>query len=124
MDIKLKYAIFTLGVILFQSALKLFGVLITGSLSFLSETADTLTDILFVSITLYSLYHSQKPADYEHMYGHSKIDSISGLVQGIILMNIYVVLIYNAIQTIISSRFEVINPEIGLLILISSFLVN
>ncbi|MFX1303773.1 MAG: cation diffusion facilitator family transporter [Promethearchaeota archaeon] len=124
MDIKLKYAIFTLGVILFQSALKLFGVLITGSLSFLSETADTLTDILFVSITLYSLYHSQKPADYEHMYGHSKIDSISGLVQGIILMNIYVVLIYNAIQTIMSSRFEVINPEIGLLILISSFLVN
>jgi cation diffusion facilitator family transporter len=124
MDIKLKYAIFTLGIILFQSALKLLGVLITGSLSFLSETADTLTDILFVSITLYSLYQSQKPADYEHMYGHSKIDSISGLIQGVILMNIYVVLIYNAIQAIISSRFEVINPEIGLLILISSFLVN
>lgn len=124
MDIKLKYAILTLGVVLFQSALKLFGVLITGSLSFLSETADTLTDILFVSITLYSLYHSEKPADYEHMYGHSKIDSISGLIQGVILMNIYVVLIYNAIQVIISSRFEVINPEIGLIILISSFIVN
>ncbi|MFX0139634.1 MAG: cation transporter, partial [Candidatus Hodarchaeota archaeon] len=104
MDIKVKYAFFTLIVILFQSALKLFGVLITGSLSFLSETADTLTDILFVSITLYSLYQSQKPADYEHMYGHSKIDSISGLIQGVILMNIYVVLIYNAIQAIISSR--------------------
>jgi len=77
MDIKLKYAIFTLGIILFQSTLKVIGVLLTGSLSFLSETADTLIDILFVSITLYSLYYSQKPADYDHMYGHSKIDSIS-----------------------------------------------
>ncbi|MHA1916212.1 MAG: hypothetical protein ACW97V_17825 [Promethearchaeota archaeon] len=46
MDIKLKFGIYTLIVILFQSSLKLFGVLITGSLSFLSETADTITDII------------------------------------------------------------------------------
>ncbi len=124
MNIKLKFGVLTLAVILFQSALKLLGVLITGSLSFLSETADTLTDILFVSITLYSLYYSQKPADYEHMYGHAKIDSISGLIQGIILMNIYVVLIYNAIQTIITLNFQVVNPEIGLILLMISFVVN
>ncbi|MFX0040183.1 MAG: cation diffusion facilitator family transporter [Promethearchaeota archaeon] len=124
MNIKIKYGIFTLGIILFQSALKLIGVLITGSLSFLSETADTLTDILFVSITLYSLYYSQKPADYEHMYGHTKVDSISGLIQGIILMNIYVILIFNAIQTILSANFQVLNAEIGLILLIISFIVN
>ncbi len=124
MNIKLKFAVLTLVVILFQSALKLIGVLITGSLSFLSETADTLTDIIFVSITLYSLYYSQKPADYEHMYGHSKIDAISGLIQGIILMNIYVVLIYNAILTSITGNFLIINPEVGLLLLIISFIVN
>ncbi|MFX0030632.1 MAG: cation transporter, partial [Candidatus Hermodarchaeota archaeon] len=124
MNIKIKFGILTLGVILFQSSIKLIGVLITGSLSFLSETADTFTDILFVSITLYSLYSSQKPADYEHMYGHSKIDSISGLIQGVILMNIYVILIYNAIRVITTSRFEVLNPEFGLIILIISFIVN
>ncbi|MFX0023692.1 MAG: cation diffusion facilitator family transporter [Candidatus Hermodarchaeota archaeon] len=124
MNVKIKFAFLTLVVILFQSCLKLVGVLITGSLSFLSETADTLTDILFVSITLYSLYYSQKPADYEHMYGHSKIDAISGLIQGIILINIYVVLIYNAIQTIITLNFQVENPEIGLFLLIISFFVN
>jgi cation diffusion facilitator family transporter len=124
MNIKLKFALLTLIVVLFQSSLKLVGVLITGSLSFLSETADTLTDILFVSITLYSLYESQKPADYEHMYGHSKIDSISGLIQGIILMNIYIILIYNAIQTIVSSGYDVVNPEVGLILLGISFIVN
>ncbi|MFX1343755.1 MAG: cation diffusion facilitator family transporter [Promethearchaeota archaeon] len=124
MDIKIKFGILSLIIILFQSSIKLFGVLLTGSLSFLSETADTLTDILFVSITLYSLHTSQKPADYEHMYGHSKIDSISGLIQGIILMNIYVILIYNAIQVIIAGRYKVLNPEFGLIILIISFIVN
>ncbi|MFX1312035.1 MAG: cation diffusion facilitator family transporter [Promethearchaeota archaeon] len=124
MDIKIKYGLLTLFIVLFQSTIKIFGVLITGSLSFLSETADTLTDILFVSITLYSLYYSQKPADYEHMYGHTKLDSVSGLIQGIILMNIYVVLIYNAIRTIIAGNFQIINPELGLLFLIISFIVN
>ena len=124
MDIKIKYGFITLAIVLFQSTIKLFGVLITGSLSFLSETADTFIDILFVSITIYSLYYSQKPADYEHMYGHAKLDSLSGLVQGIILMNIYVVLIYNAIQTIIAANFQIINTELGLLILIISFIVN
>ncbi|MFX0005469.1 MAG: cation diffusion facilitator family transporter [Promethearchaeota archaeon] len=124
MNIKLKFAVLTLFVVLFQSALKVIGVLITGSLTFLSETVDTLTDILFVSITLYSLYYSQKPADYEHMYGHMKADAISGLIQGILLINIYVVLIYNAIQTIITSNFQVVNPEFGLVLLIISFFVN
>ncbi|MFX1479814.1 MAG: cation diffusion facilitator family transporter [Promethearchaeota archaeon] len=124
MDVKIKFGFLTLGVILFQSMIKLIGVMITESLSFLSETVDTLTDILFVSISLYSLYTSQKPADYEHMYGHSKIDSISGLIQGIILMNIYVILIYNAVQVIIAGKFEVLNPEFGLSILIISFIVN
>ncbi len=124
MDIKIKFGFLTLTIVLFQSTIKLFGVMITGSLSFLSETVDTLIDILFVSITIYSLYYSQKPADYEHMYGHTKVDSLSGLIQGIILMNIYVVLIYNAIQTIIAGNFQIINPELGLLLLSISFIVN
>ncbi|MHA1535212.1 MAG: cation diffusion facilitator family transporter, partial [Promethearchaeota archaeon] len=124
MDIKIKYAIIAFIVILLQSSLKLIGVILTGSLSFLSETVDTLTDIFFVSLTIYSLYVSQKPPDFEHMYGHSKIDSLSGLVQGIILVNVYSVLIFVAIQTILTSSYGIINPDIGFIILIISFIIN
>ncbi|MBY8988680.1 MAG: cation diffusion facilitator family transporter [Candidatus Lokiarchaeota archaeon] len=124
MDVKIKYGIIAFIIILIQSSLKTAGVLITGSLSFLSETVDTLTDILFVSLTIYSLYVSQKPPDFEHMYGHSKIDSLGGLVQGVILVNIYCVLIFVAIQTILTSSFGIINPDLGFLILIISFIIN
>jgi len=124
MDIKIKYGILALFIILIQSSLKTVGVLITGSLSFLSETVDTLTDIFFVSLTIYSLYVSQKPPDFEHMYGHSKIDSLGGLVQGVILVNIYSVLIFVAIYTILTSSFGIINPDLGFLILIISFIIN
>ncbi|MBY9016983.1 MAG: cation diffusion facilitator family transporter, partial [Candidatus Lokiarchaeota archaeon] len=124
MDIKIKYGIIAFIIILIQSILKTVGVLITGSLSFLSETVDTLTDIFFITLTIYALYVSQKPPDFEHMYGHSKIDSLGGLVQGVILINIYCILIFIAIQTILTSSFGIINPDLGFLILIISFIIN
>lgn len=124
MDIKIKYGIIAVFIILFQSILKVIGVVVTGSLSFLSETVDTLTDIFFVSLTLYSLHNSQKPPDFQHMYGHSKIDSLGGLVQGVILVNIYCVLIFVAIQAILTSSFRILNPDLGFLILIISFIIN
>lgn len=124
MDTKIKFAFLTVLIVVFQSILKVIGVLITGSLSFLSETVDTLTDVLFVSISLYTIYHSEKPADYEHMYGHTKTDSIGALIQGIILINIYILLIYNALLVIIQQRFIITQPGIGLIILIISFSIN
>jgi len=124
MDIKIKYGIIAVFIILIQSILKVIGVVVTGSLSFLTETVDTLTDIFFVSLTLYSLHNSQKPPDFQHMYGHSKIDSLGGLVQGIILINVYGVLIFVAIQAILTSSFGIINPDLGLLILTISFIIN
>jgi cation diffusion facilitator family transporter len=124
MDVKIKYGILAFLIILVQSSLKLVGVIITGSLSFLAETVDTLTDIFFVSLTIYSIYVSQKPPDSQHMYGHSKIDSVGGLVQGIILVNIYSVLIFIAIQTILTSSYGIINPDLGFLILTISFVIN
>ncbi len=124
MNTKIKFVILTLLIVIFQSILKLYGVIVTGSLSFLSETVDTFTDILFVAISLFSIYISEKPADFDHMYGHTKSDSIGAMVQGIILINIYVFLIYNAIQIITLGEFRVSNPGIGLVLLLISFIIN
>ena len=124
MDIKIKLGFVAFIIVILQSILKIIGVLFTNSLSYLSETVDTLIDIFFVSLSLYLLYQSQKPPDYEHMYGHSKIDSLGGEVQGIILIVIYGFLIINAIQTIIFMTGQVVNPNLGFILIIVSFLVN
>jgi len=124
MDVKIKLGIIAFFIILIQSGLKLIGVILTGSLSFLSETVDTLTDIFFILLTIYSLYISQKPPDFQHMYGHSKIDSIGGLIQGIILINLYCILIFLAAQTILTNAYAIINPDIGFQLLTISFIIN
>ncbi len=124
MDIKIKLGIITFFIILIQSGLKLLGVILTGSLSFLAETVDTLTDIFFIFLTIYSLVISQKPPDFQHMYGHSKIDSIGGLIQGIILINLYCIIIYLAVQTILTNAYGIMNPDLGFQLLIISFIIN
>jgi len=124
MDIKIKLGFIAFFIILIQSGLKILGVILTGSLSFLSETVDTLTDIFFIFLTIYSLYISQKPPDFQHMYGHSKIDSIGGMIQGIILINLYCILIYLAVQAILTNAYGIINPDIGFYLLIISFSIN
>jgi cation diffusion facilitator family transporter len=124
MNTIVKFGFLALIIILIQSSIKVFGVLITGSLSFLSETVDTLIDIFFVSLTIFALYQSQKPPDFEHMYGHSKIDSVGAMIQGIILINIYVLLIVNAINSIISQSYEVVNADIGFVLILVSFGIN
>ena len=124
MEEKLKFGVITLGIVIFQSVLKIYGVIVTGSLSFLSETVDTTIDIIFVSITLYSLQQSEKPPDYEHMYGHSKIDPIGAFIQGVILINIYILLIILAVQTLLAGTYSVANANIGVILLIISFSVN
>ena len=58
------------------------------------------------------------------MYGHSKIDYIGAMIQGIILVNIYVFLIFNAIQTIFEGELVVNNADLGFQLLITSFRVN
>jgi len=124
MDYKIKFGILALMVILIQSALKLIGVILTGSLSFLSETVDTLIDIIFISLTIYSIQLSLKPPDYQHMYGHTKIDSVGAMVQGIVLINIYIFIIIRAIQVILEDSSRIVNPDIGFQLLILSFTIN
>jgi len=124
MKTEVKFGIVAILVIVFQSILKLIGVILTRSIALLSETVDALTDIIFGGITLYSIIQSNKPPDFEHMYGHRKIDSLGSLVQGIILINLYIFLIINAIQAFINETYQLLNPGIGLIILIFSFSIN
>ncbi|MHA1732479.1 MAG: cation diffusion facilitator family transporter [Promethearchaeota archaeon] len=124
METRLKFAVLSLAVVVFQSMLKLYGALVTRSMSFLSETLDTLTDIGFTSITIYTIVQAAKPPDMEHMFGHEKVEAIGGILQGVILLNLYGFLLVNAIRVILLSGYAVIRPELGIELLVISLSVN
>ncbi len=63
------------------AAAKLAVGLLTGSLGILSEAAHSTLDLGAAAITWAAVRESDKPADADHQWGHSKIEAISALIE-------------------------------------------
>ena len=58
---------------------------LTGSISILTQAADSLLDLFAGIITFSAIRIAAKPADAEHPYGHGKVEDIAGAAQGILI---------------------------------------
>src|SRR5258708_36280983 len=62
------------------TSLKVFVGLTTGSLGILSEAAHSGLDLIAAMVTYFSVRVSDKPADADHQYGHSKVENFSAFI--------------------------------------------
>jgi divalent metal cation (Fe/Co/Zn/Cd) transporter len=61
-------------------ALKLVVGLLIGSVSILPEAIHSGVDLVAAGIALFSVRTSSIPADEEHLFGHGKVENISGTI--------------------------------------------
>lgn len=69
---------------------------LTGSLSVLSSTADSLADVVSSIITLIAVIYAEKPLTCEHRYGYGKIEAVSALVQAAFISGSACFILYDA----------------------------
>lgn len=81
------------GLIIF--AIKIYAWLISDSVALLSDALESIVNILASFMMLTSVWISSRPPDEDHMYGHQKIENISCLIEGFLVI-IAGVLIGNA----------------------------
>jgi len=91
----------TVAVVAFLGSFLVFSVkfisfLISNSVALLSDALESIVNILASSIMLFSIYISGKPPDESHQYGHQKIEEISRLIEGILIVLVSIFLIYTA----------------------------
>lgn len=97
-------------------SLKFAVALITGSISIFAQTADSFLDVIAVLIAFFSIRMSVKPADEEHPFGHGKIENISAVAQAILIFTAGGLIIYSAINRIISEEtIELTEAGIGVM---------
>ena len=72
--------------------------LITHSLGILAEAAHSGLDLVAAAMTYFAVRVSDKPADYEHPFGHGKIENLSALFETFLLLATSAWIIYEAIQ--------------------------
>src|SRR3990172_5949884 len=103
--------------------LKFIAGFITGSISIISEAVHSMIDLLASLIAFVSVSFSSHPADYNHQYGHGKVENISGAVEAILIFFAAGYIIYQSVHKILKG-VELESIEYGIYVMIVSVIVN
>ena len=94
-----------------------------GSVSVISEAIHSGIDLLAALIALVSVRVSSRPADEDHRYGHGKVENLSALVEGVLIIVAAGWIIYEALRKL-SGGHAVPNVSAGLWVMGASATLN
>lgn len=105
-------AIFSVTAAAIVTLLKLITGLLTGSLGMLSEAAHSGIDLIASGITLFSVQVADRPADEDHNYGHGKVESLSALIETMIMLASCIWIVTEAMHRILSRQHLALQQSI------------
>jgi cation diffusion facilitator family transporter len=112
-----------IGVVVCLVAMKILASWLTGSMSILSQAADSFFDLFAGLITFSAIRIATKPADYEHPYGHGKVEDIAGMTQGALIFIAGVSIIYSSVIRIIEGAIVEL-AEVGIAVMVLSIIIS
>ena len=94
-----------------------------GSVSIISEAIHSGMDLLAAIIAMFSVKKSHLPADEVHPFGHGKVESISGLIEAVLIFIAAFWIIFEAFKKLTSMQ-EVESPGWGVAVMLLSAVLN
>jgi len=116
-----RYIVALSGIILLA---KFAAWLLTGSVAIFTDALESITNVSAGLIGLYALYLSTKPRDFDHPYGHGRAEYISATVEGSMIAVAGVIILIEAVRSIISPPDSIPNLEIGMLLIVATAFAN
>jgi len=95
----------------------------TGSAAIFTDAVESITNVAAALIGLYALYLSMKPRDFDHPYGHGRAESLSATMEGSMIAIAGVLIIIEAIRSILNPK-DIPNLEIGMLLILATVVAN
>ena len=87
--------------------LKLVVGIVSGSVSIISEALHSSSDLVASIIALVAVRSASQPADRSHHFGHEKVENVSGVVEGLLILAAAVLIIFEAIDRLLhESRLD------------------
>ena len=108
---------------IFLLALKFSAYLLTNSNAILTDALESIVNVAASFMGLYSLNLSATPKDKNHPYGHGKVEFISGMAEGLMILVAAVIIIIKAIHGFVVPN-QIENLDIGLYMILFSGIVN
>ena len=89
------------GSYLFAEAI---GGLLTGSLALLADAGHLLSDVASLALGLFALRIAQRPATPQKTYGHTRVEILAALTQGVALAAVSLMIFFEAMERFGSER--------------------
>ncbi len=103
--------------------LKLITFILTGSVAFLSDAAESVVNVVAAFVVLFAMRVALRPADYEHPYGHTKAEYLSSALEGGMILVAGGMIIVTSLPRFISPE-PLSNMVLGLTIASITALLN
>ncbi|MEM6427613.1 MAG: cation diffusion facilitator family transporter [Deinococcota bacterium] len=112
---------FSLGLLVL--ALKLLAYGLTGSVALLSDALESVINVVTALVALIAVRLAQRPADTTHPYGHSKIEYLSAVLEGVLIVLAALLIIQQASVGLVRSG-EVDGVGLAALVSLGASAVN
>ncbi len=80
--------------------IKLGAYFMSGSIALLSDALESIVNIAASLLMFYSVYVSGMPADEDHQYGHQKVENISSMAEGFLIIIAVIFVVHAALERI------------------------
>lgn len=95
----------------------------TDSIAVLSEAVHSMTDLVAAGIVLLSLRRAASPPDSRHRYGHEKLENVSAIAEGVIIIAAIGYVAWQAVDRLLNpSAVEL--PLLAAVVMVASAVVN
>jgi len=115
-----RYVVALSGILLIAKFLAWY---MTDSVAILTDALESIVNVGAGLIGLYALYLSTKPRDFDHPYGHGRAEFISATVEGAMITIAGILIIIEAVRSILDPN-EIPNLEIGMLLILATAAAN
>lgn len=84
--------------------IKLGTAALSGSVGVLSEGVHSFLDLISAAVAYFTIREAVKPADKEHPFGHGKFETLSSLLESLLLVAAAIWIIYEGITHLLQPR--------------------
>lgn len=120
-NLRVQKLIAGLSILLF--IIKIIAWYLTNSVAILTDALESIVNVIAGLIGVYSLYVSAKPRDYDHPYGHGKVEFISAAIEGTLITVAGFVIIYEAVNNLLHPHY-IKQLDYGIILVMATALVN
>ncbi len=120
-NLKVQKIIAVISIVLFS--VKIWAWYITNSVAVLTDALESIVNVAAGLFGVFSLWGSARPRDFEHPYGHGKVEFISAAIEGTLIFIAGIFIIFTAVKSLYQPA-DVVKIDVGLILLSASAVIN